>query len=91
VGVEMLFSEHIRKIGRNIPDDLLLSETDNPGGYEWLAGTPGMPGVLQEVVLELARIRKIEYEECENMIQRNFEKLIEGDEATNNFYSKVKR
>lgn len=91
VGVEILFSEHIRTIVRNIPDGLLLTETDNPGGYEWLAGTPGMPGVLQEVVLELARLRKIEYEECGNIIQRNFEKLIEGDKSINEFYSKVKR
>jgi TatD DNase family protein len=90
VGVELLFSEHIRRIARNIPEDLLLTETDNPGGYEWLAGTPGMPGVLQEVVLELARIRRIEYEECENMIQRNFERLIEGDEAVDEFYSRAK-
>jgi len=90
IGVEILFTEHIRKIARNIPDDLLLTETDNPGGYEWLAGTTGMPGALQEVVLELAQLRKIEYEECENMIQRNFERLIEGDGAVNDFYSKVK-
>ncbi len=90
VGVEVLFTEHIRKIARSIPDDLLLTETDNPGGYEWLAGTPGMPGVLQEVVLELARIRKLEYEECEIMIQRNFERLIGGDDRINDFYLKAK-
>jgi len=91
VGVEILFTEHIRKIARNIPDDLLLTETDNPGGYEWLAGTPGMPGVLQEVVLELADMRKIEYENCENMVQRNFERLIEKDSAVNDFYLKAKK
>ncbi|UCE66095.1 MAG: TatD family hydrolase [Candidatus Zixiibacteriota bacterium] len=90
VGVEILFTEHIRKIARNIPDDLLLTETDNPGGYEWLAGTSGMPGVLQEVVLELARMRKIEYEECVNMIQRNFERLIEGDKTVRDYYKKAK-
>jgi len=90
VGVELLFTEHIRAIARNIPDEQLLTETDNPGGYEWLAGTPGMPGVLQEVVIELARIRKIEYEECEILIQRNFERLIEGDKAIKEFYLKAK-
>jgi TatD DNase family protein len=90
IGVEILFTEHIRTIARSIPDDLLLTETDNPGGYHWLAGTYGMPGVLQEVVLELARLRKIEYEKCENMIQRNFERLIEGDKGINDFFIKVK-
>jgi TatD DNase family protein len=89
VGVEILFTEHIRRVARNIPDDLLLTETDNPGGYEWLAGTPGMPGVLQEVVLELARMRKIEYEECENMIQINYERLIEGDDRVNDTYLEI--
>jgi TatD DNase family protein len=87
--VEILFTEHIRRVARNIPDDLLLTETDNPGGYEWLAGTPGMPGVLQEVVLELARMRKIEYEECENMIQINYERLIEGDDRVNDTYLEI--
>jgi len=91
VGVEILFTENIRTLARNIPEDLLLTETDNPGGYEWLAGTPGMPGVLQEVVLELARMRKIEYEECEILIQRNFERLIEKDEAVKNIYLKARR
>ena len=90
IGVEVLFSESIRKIARNIPEDQILTETDNPGGYEWLAGTPGMPAVLQEVVLELARLRKIEYEECELLIQRNFERLIEGDESVKEYYMKVK-
>jgi hypothetical protein len=49
-----------------------------------------MPGVLQEVVLEMARMRKIEYEECENMIQGNFERLIEGDDRVNNIYLGIK-
>jgi TatD DNase family protein len=88
--VEILFSDKIRKIARTIPDDLLLTETDNPGGYEWLAKTPGMPGILRDVVERLAKIRKIQYEECEIMIQRNFERLIDGDKAVNKYYKKVK-
>ena len=89
IGVEVLFTESIRKIARNIPEDQILTETDNPGGYEWLAGTPGMPGVLQEVVLELARLRKIEYEECERMVQRNFERLIVDDDGVKSIYKSV--
>jgi TatD DNase family protein len=90
VGVEILFSQHIRKIAGNIPDELILTETDNPGGYEWLAGTPGMPGVLQEVVLEIAHLRKLEFEDCVDMIQANFERLIVDDEGVNGYYLKVK-
>lgn len=91
LGVEVLFSQQIRKIARNIPDDLILTETDNPGGYEWLSGTPGMPGVLQEVVLEIADMRNMEFEDCVDMVQANFERLIEGDKRINDYYLRAKK
>ena len=90
VGVEILFSQQIRRLVRNIPDDLILTETDNPGGYQWLADTPGMPGVLQEVVLEIADMRGMEFEDCVDMVQANFERLIIDDEGINSYYLKVK-
>jgi TatD DNase family protein len=49
VGVEILFTEHIRMIARNIPDDLLLTETDNPGGYEWGGVAGGSIGTGTDV------------------------------------------
>ena len=36
IGVEVLYSEHIRTIAREVPLDRLLTETDNPGGPKGL-------------------------------------------------------
>jgi TatD DNase family protein len=38
IGVEVLYSEHIQAIARALPSDLLLTETDNPGGPRSLTG-----------------------------------------------------
>src|SRR5918996_1254018 len=35
IGVEVLYSETIQTIAREIPEHLLLTETDNPGGLQW--------------------------------------------------------
>ena len=59
VGVEVLHSEHIRKVASLIPDGQLLTETDNPGGREWLTGEAGRPSHIEEVVDELARVRGV--------------------------------
>ncbi len=58
VGVEILVSERIARIAARIPENLLLTETDNPGGYEWYARKPGMPYLLTKVIERLAETRK---------------------------------
>ena len=50
VGVEVLYSETIQAIAREIPDHLLLTETDNPGGIKWLKGVVGMPSEIKKVI-----------------------------------------
>jgi TatD DNase family protein len=80
VGVEVLHSEHIRRIARLIPADQLLTETDNPGGRLWLTGEPGQPTDLSGIVDELARLRDVPTGDLTAMIRRNFLRLIEGDE-----------
>ena len=79
VGVEVLYSETIQTIAREIPDGLLLTETDNPGGLKWLKGTVGMPSEIKKVIDQLARIRASTPESISGMIQANFLKLIEAD------------
>ena len=79
VGVEVLYSETIQTIAREIPDRLLLTETDNPGGLKWLKGTVGMPSEIKKVIDQLARIRASTPESISRMIQANFLKLIEAD------------
>ncbi len=50
VGVEVLFNPQIQEIAEAIPGDLLLTETDNPGGYRWLTGDLGRPSIIRSVV-----------------------------------------
>ena len=79
VGVEVLFSETIQAIAREIPDRLLLTETDNPGGLKWLKGIVGMPSDIKKVIDELARIKGSTPESISRMVHTNFVKLIQKD------------
>lgn len=79
VGVEVLYSETIRTIAREIPEHLLLTETDNPGGLKWLKGIVGMPSEIRKVIDELARIRSSTPESISRMVHANFLKLIQAD------------
>ncbi len=79
VGVEVLYSDTIQAIAREIPDGLLLSETDNPGGLKWLKDIVGMPSDIRKVIDELARIRRSTPESISRMIHANFLQLIQAD------------
>lgn len=75
VGVEVLFSDEIKKIAREIPDDLLLTETDNPGGLKWLTGEPGMPIMIKDVVQTLARLSASSADVVMQTVQRNLTRV----------------
>ncbi|HSE89142.1 MAG TPA: TatD family hydrolase [Candidatus Binatia bacterium] len=79
VGVEVSYSETIQAIAREIPDHLLLTETDNPGGLKWLKGVVGMPKDVQSVIDVIARVRKSSPELVSQTVHRNFLRLIEAD------------
>lgn len=79
VGVEVLYSETIQDIARDIPDHLLLTETDNPGGMKWLKGVIGMPVDIQKVVDQLALLRNSNAESISRTVHRNFLRLIKDD------------
>jgi len=57
IGVEVMFSQHIQDIVRYLPLELMLTETDNPGGYNSITGTVGTPLLIINVIEELAKIR----------------------------------
>jgi TatD DNase family protein len=80
VGVEILFNAHIRKIAEAIPTELLLTETDNPGGYRWLAGETGMPEIIRSVMQALSELRGWSVEETKDIVRRNFVRLVQTDE-----------
>jgi TatD DNase family protein len=79
IGIEVLYSETIQAIAREIPEHLLLTETDNPGGLKWLKGVVGMPSDLQKVVDELARVRSSTPASMSRIVQANLLKLIQDD------------
>ena len=79
VGTDILYSEHIRCIASELPPELLLTETDNPGGIKWRTGEPGMPVDLMKVITELADLRNIPPKEVVRIVCENFTRLIEND------------
>jgi TatD DNase family protein len=79
VGIELLHSDHIQEVARTIPDDQLLTETDNPGAMRWLVGEPGTPELVVDIVDELARVRGVSFEDVSSSVQTNLGRLFEND------------
>ena len=79
IGVEVLYSEHIQTIAREVPAGQLLTETDNPGGQKSLIGKPGMPVVIREVVEALAKLRDTSPEIIVHTIESNFARCVRED------------
>lgn len=80
VGPAITRSEDARRLAREIPEHLLLTETDNPGGLEWLTGTPGTPRAVENVVQALAEIHGTTPDEIERTVERNLARLIGSDD-----------
>jgi TatD DNase family protein len=80
VGVEILRSRRIWRIAQRIPTNRLLTETDNPGGWEWLTdGEIGMPGLLVDVIDKLAELRGVTPYDIRATVRANFLRLIGDD------------
>ena len=79
VGVEVLFSAHIRDIAKAIPKLQMLTETDNPGGYHWLTGKLGRPSIIRSVVKAISDLRGWNEQETERLIVDNFLQLASLD------------
>lgn len=79
VGVEILYSDHIRQIARMIPSAQLLTETDNPGGLRWVTDETGYPWIIVSVIDELARVREVPSAELVELVRSNMVGLFEGD------------
>ena len=80
IGVEVLFNAAIQQIARSVPASLLLTETDNPGGYRWLTGKLGMPSILTQVVNKLSELRGWSAEETKAIVLQNFLRLAGEDD-----------
>jgi TatD DNase family protein len=79
IGIEALFSQHIQDIARHLPAELILTETDNPGGNESLTGNIGIPSLVKDVVGKLAEIRGTSNQVIMSMVQNNLVRLGGND------------
>jgi len=79
IGVEVLFSQHIQDIARSLPAELMLTETDNPGGKESLTGTVGPPLLIKDVIGKLAEIRGTSDQIIMTTVQNNLIRLGDND------------
>lgn len=89
VGGEVGHSEKIRKIAREVPQDRLLTETDNPGGPESYLGRPGTPALLLDIVRSLAEVRKTTAGELVLTIRSNLANLFQGDIRLAEFLGRI--
>ena len=79
IGVEVHDSDHIKAIAKAVPDRLLLTETDNPGGLKWLKGEVGMPREITNVIAALAELRQSTPERIVELVHHNFIRLVATD------------
>jgi len=80
VGVEMLSDPHIQAVAKAVPAELLLTETDNPGGYRWLTGTTGTPVLIKSIIKKLSELRGWQPEQTKEIVFENFMRLAGADE-----------
>ncbi len=79
IGVEVLFSQHIQDIAGYLPAELMLTETDNPGGNESLTGHIGTPLLIKDVIGKLAEIRANSDQVIMSTVQNNLIRLGGND------------
>jgi TatD DNase family protein len=80
VGVEVLLSSAIQEIAKEIPPELLLTETDNPGGYQWLTKERGMPSIISSVIAKISDLRGWSAEKTKDIVRNNFLCLTHEDD-----------
>jgi TatD DNase family protein len=79
IGVEVLFSQHTQDIAGYLPPELILTETDNPGGNESLTGNIGTPLLLKDVIGKLAEIRGTSDQIIMTTVQNNLIRIGDND------------
>lgn len=76
VGIDLLDPRKQPGIAEILPLDRILLETDNPGGYEWLAKENGMPDLLLKILGRLAGLRGMTAAELEQRLWLNWERFM---------------
>jgi TatD DNase family protein len=72
VGVDVLNPRKSSRLAEILPVDRILLETDNPGGYQWLAHETGMPDLLLKIVEKVSEARGMTALELESKLWDNW-------------------
>jgi TatD DNase family protein len=75
VGPALLYSRKIRRIAEATPMDRLLTESDGPVGFGPLGGAAG-PGLIPSVLLGLADVHGVRYDDMESRVESNARALL---------------
>ena len=75
-GVELAHRTLIQELAQRCPADKLLTETDGPGGLEWLTGERAYPMHIADVVEKLAMVRGQNVGEIKAQIWQNYCRLL---------------
>ena len=89
IGVEVLYSQHVQRIAQDLPSELLLTETDNPGGLQLLADIPGRPILINQIIQKVADIRQVSPQVIIDTVHANFLRLINDDRWIPDSYAKL--
>lgn len=82
IGFMVCESDISRAIARKTPDSQILTETDNPGGFEWRYKKQGMPRLIEKVIAETAMIRNQGRLEIEQLVWENFMNVLSMSERS---------
>jgi TatD DNase family protein len=79
IGIDVLYSKHIQDIVSYLPVELLLTETDNPGGYRSLKKPDGYPLLIKDITNKVAEIKNITTEKTADIVRNNLARLFQND------------
>ncbi|MCQ2576854.1 MAG: TatD family hydrolase [Treponema sp.] len=74
-GCETSRSEHIQKLLKITPPELILCETDNPTGETWLGGKDNSPMLIKRVYEDTAKVLGMSQEAFTLQMKKNWEKI----------------
>jgi TatD DNase family protein len=89
IGVEVLYSQYIRDIVAYLPAELLLTETDNPGGKRSFTETVGYPLLIRDITQKVADIKKLTIKATADMVRNNLTRLFLNDSWVSESYIKL--
>jgi TatD DNase family protein len=76
VGVEVTRSPLIQSLAATLPLNRLLTETDNPGGWDWMAREVGFPELMEKVEGAVAETRGVPRDELSAQVDSNFQRVL---------------